>query len=243
MSSSIVPVFGVADVARTAAWYADALGFDVVPLAPSVDGAVRIVRDEASLVLRTGEPSAAEREEWRAYFRVTAVDALFDAVRAKAEVVSAPTDTAHHDRECELLDCDGRRIAFGEWEERRDDAVTLYGVAPVLHVDDVQRSLAWWRDALGFVVHPFPDVPPFRIAVCDKGPYEVILKHVDGAVEPTPAPGVWDAWVPLTQEGIGNLWERLRGGARVVRELGGEGALSFEVADADGHVLCFAGVA
>ena len=48
---------------------------------------------------------------------------------------------------------------------------------PLLRVADVARSAAWYREALGFEVDPFPARPPFEFAILRRGPAEIMLRR------------------------------------------------------------------
>ena len=61
-------------------------------------------------------------------------------------------------------------------------------LTPNLIVADVERSLAFYRDVLGFTVEQtVPDAPPLAFAIVRSGPVEVYLNAPGPAVEEYPA--------------------------------------------------------
>ena len=64
----------------------------------------------------------------------------------------------------------------------------LTSLVPNLIVADVDRSLAFYRDVLGFTAEQtVPDVPPLVFAILRSGPVEVYLNAPGPAVEEYPA--------------------------------------------------------
>lgn len=122
---------------------------------------------------------------------------------------------------------------------------TLGHVAPFFIVRDVMRSIAFYRDRLGFeVTFLGPDDDPY-FAIVKRDGVRLMLKAITPEVSPTPNPtrhswARWDAYIytpdpdaladELTsrdvsfREPLGDNSDQLRG---------------FEVADADGYVLYF----
>ena len=112
---------------------------------------------------------------------------------------------------------------------------------PLLRVADVARSMAWYRDVLGFEVDPFPERPPYEFAILRRGPVEVMLRR---ASEGRP-PGWrgWDVYVRLS-DGLRELHAWLEPQGVVTRHLQRMfyGDAEFDVRDPDGYVLCFSQV-
>lgn len=129
---AVVPHFRVPDVARTAAYYRDLLGFEIAgywdgdqvhqdPGRPAVFGIVR--RDQVSIHLNRTDPpdmlASPPDGAYDVYFDVTGIDALAEDLRARgADVIDGPVDRVYQRRELVVRDCHGRILAFGEQKTR-----------------------------------------------------------------------------------------------------------------------------
>ena len=111
---------------------------------------------------------------------------------------------------------------------------------PVLRSPDVARSMAWYREMLGFSGDPFPPAPPHAFALLRLGSVELMLRHGPGSVRPTPRPYDWDAYLRFEGPRFRELHRLLGARGVVFRELErmGYGTAEFEVIDPDGHTLC-----
>lgn len=123
-----VPQFAVADVVRTAEYYRDVLGFQIlgywdgerVSLETSPSPVFGIVkRDQIEVFfnraegvpIRTGQAAGVQA----AYFRVTRVDLLAAELRVRgAEILDGPEDRSYGQRELVVRDCNGSILTFGE---------------------------------------------------------------------------------------------------------------------------------
>jgi len=123
-----VPQFTVPDVAQTAEYYRDFLGFKIssfwngerAGLATDPPPLFGIVwRDQIQVFfnrsdqsdVRTGRAEGA----YDAYFRVTGLDALAAELRARgADIIDGPEDRVYGQRELVVRDCNGLVLAFGE---------------------------------------------------------------------------------------------------------------------------------
>jgi catechol 2,3-dioxygenase-like lactoylglutathione lyase family enzyme len=123
-----VPQFTVPDLASTARYYRDVLGFEI---AGYWDGE-RVTHDEASRpvfgIVKRGEVqlflNQADRPEVRrdraegaydVYFHVRGVDALAAELLARgARILDGPEDRVYGQRELVIEDCNGMVLAFGE---------------------------------------------------------------------------------------------------------------------------------
>ena len=116
-------------------------------------------------------------------------------------------------------------------------------IAPVLVVRDVESSVAYYCDRLGFdVVGTFGE--PLEMAFVGRGGVQVMLQDAEG--KPTPGPNstyksvAWDAlfWV---SDARGLFEEFRRRGAEIRTEPHKTfyGHTEVEATDPDGHVLCF----
>ncbi|MBV9241417.1 MAG: bleomycin resistance protein [Acidobacteria bacterium] len=119
---SIAPTFVVADVVRTAEYYRDVLGFEL--LGYFLDPPVFAMAQRGRVEIHFGKSSTGEticNETVRkglgtdAYIFVSDIVALFDELTAKgATIVDGPTERPYGRTEIEVLDCDGHKLVFGE---------------------------------------------------------------------------------------------------------------------------------
>jgi uncharacterized glyoxalase superfamily protein PhnB len=118
------PVFQVGDVAATMRWYEENLGFEAFPFPSNPPHAFCImVRDAIEIMLQRvdgHETLDVYRERpggvWHAYLRVEGVDALYQQVRARPDVVLVEPlrRQPYGDTEFVLADPDGHIIVFSE---------------------------------------------------------------------------------------------------------------------------------
>ena len=111
----VAPVFPVADVQRSVAYYRDALLFDVsFEWADSDDEPVRYA------ILQNGDTEvhlaqAKTVREATAYFFVDTIAGYYEALKDKgANITSEIQDCPWEMREFEVTDPDGHRLTFGE---------------------------------------------------------------------------------------------------------------------------------
>lgn len=117
---------------------------------------------------------------------------------------------------------------------------TIHSAVPVLRVADVARTIAWYRDVLGFTADPFPAEPPFVFAILVHGRTEIMVRHAPG-FRRDPAVKGWDVYLRLRGGNIRELFASLQGRAVIARRLERMpyGNAEFEVEDPDGYRLCF----
>lgn len=120
-------------------------------------------------------------------------------------------------------------------------------LTPNLVVSDVARSLAFYRDLLGFeVMMNVPDAPPFVFAGLQAGSVEIFLNLAETVYEeyPTfknqPIGGTLTLFMEVT--GIEAEYARLAPQVRVVMPLETKwyGMTEFAFLDPDGYVITFA---
>lgn len=111
---------------------------------------------------------------------------------------------------------------------------------PVLRVADVGRSVAWYRDVLGFAADPFPAAPPYQFAILRHGPVELMLRCDEGALRRSPKPYDWDVYLRLEETPFREVHAKLHAAGLVTRRLERMfyGLAEFELTDPDGHVIC-----
>jgi uncharacterized glyoxalase superfamily protein PhnB len=120
-------------------------------------------------------------------------------------------------------------------------------LTPNLIVADVERSLAFYRDILGFTVETtVPDASPYVFAILRSGPVAVYLNAPGPALEEYPVlkdrriGGTLTLFILVT--GIQAAYESLKARVHVVMPLQKKwyGTTEFACTDPDGYVITFA---
>jgi catechol 2,3-dioxygenase-like lactoylglutathione lyase family enzyme len=120
--NSAVPTFWVSDVARTARWYVEHLGFSIAGTFPKQEPYVyaSVQRDAAEIMLLSlsgyEKPDlSAQRPEglWDAYLRMSGVAAFYETVRGEAFVQMPLKQQRYGDWEFEVRDPNGYVLVFG----------------------------------------------------------------------------------------------------------------------------------
>jgi len=123
----------------------------------------------------------------------------------------------------------------------------LKKLTPNLIVSDVERSIAFYRDVLGFDPGmTVPDAAPFVFASVLSGPIEIFFNAPEPAFAEYPAfkdrpiGGTLTLYIEVTE--IDRLHESLDGRATVVMPLEKRwyGVTEFAIVDPDGYVITFA---
>jgi len=117
-----VPVLRVANVARSAAWYQEVLGFSGDSVGSPVDPSFASVgRDGVELMLQkvrrdVGEPRSARKAGggWDVYLRVSDAQASRESIRKKLLDVGPMVAREYGCQEFEVSDPDGHVIVLGE---------------------------------------------------------------------------------------------------------------------------------
>jgi catechol 2,3-dioxygenase-like lactoylglutathione lyase family enzyme len=119
---SAVPTFLAADVAATARWYAEHLGFRIAGHVPDREPYVyaSLQRDEAEIMLLSlpdyRKPDLSSLRPsglWDAYFRLAGVGSLYEGVRGKSFVKMPLRKQRYGDWEFEVFDPNGYVLTFG----------------------------------------------------------------------------------------------------------------------------------
>jgi predicted enzyme related to lactoylglutathione lyase len=114
--------FLVSDVGTTARWYRDVLGFEfnTSPDAEPFEWA-SVRRDNVEIMLQRSDGyQKADLDPlrpggvWNAYFYVTGVDDLFEAIKDRVDVRRPPANQPYQLREFEIADPNGYVLVFGE---------------------------------------------------------------------------------------------------------------------------------
>jgi catechol 2,3-dioxygenase-like lactoylglutathione lyase family enzyme len=123
----------------------------------------------------------------------------------------------------------------------------LTKLTPNLIVSDVGRSLAFYRDVLGFSVGPtVPEAPPFVFAIVQSGPVEVFLNAPEPAIAEYPAfkdrpiGGTLTLFIEVVD--IARAHESLKDRVKIVMPLEHKwyGVTEFAFEDPDGYLITFA---
>ena len=121
--NNIAPILVSSEVRRTAEYYRDVLGFELVEHYENPEPFATLYRDTVEIVVvqavRGRIESNAERygTGYDAYLdtdQVAGVDLLYNELRGKgAHIVAAPATTPYGSYEFALEDIDGRRVGIG----------------------------------------------------------------------------------------------------------------------------------
>jgi len=121
---------------------------------------------------------------------------------------------------------------------------------PVLQVADVDESLRWYVDVLGFTPDPFPEKPPYSFAILRRDEAEIMLQctHGRGSANSARAPDpvfVWTIYLRVDGTGILDVAADVEKRARILRgpERMFYGLVEFEICDPDGYRVCVGGEA
>ncbi len=111
------------------------------------------------------------------------------------------------------------------------------GAIAVLGVADVERSVAWYGQVLGFEAQCFPQQPPYVFAILTRDRAEVMLQRVAPNASGPVDPKVWSLYLRLSGAELLQLHARVASSTQVLvgpwRKPYGDA--EFEIADPDGH--------
>ena len=114
-------------------------------------------------------------------------------------------------------------------------------IAPTFLVPDVSAAGDWYRSALGFEAHFFPQSPPYVFASLCRDGAEIMLLSQPGfrKLEVSRPGGVWDAYIRI--RGLREFYESVRAKIPISSELTKRpyGDSEFEVRDPNGYTLVF----
>jgi lactoylglutathione lyase len=120
-------------------------------------------------------------------------------------------------------------------------------LTPNLLVNNVERSLAFYVDTLGFERGmTVPDASPFAFASVVGGPVEIFLNDAATAVKEYPAfagkPIGATGTLYIEVDGVDALHDRLQAAVRIVMPIATQfyGMREFAIADPDGYLITFA---
>jgi uncharacterized glyoxalase superfamily protein PhnB len=129
--------------------------------------------------------------------------------------------------------------------------MNLTDVTPNIVVADIDRSITFYRDVLGFsIVATVPDAAPFVFAWVQRGGVSVFLNAQSGVDVPElaarPIGGTATLFLMVEAEtpaaGVDALFEQISHQAKVVMPLKDQfyGMREFGIEDPDGYILFFA---
>jgi len=123
----------------------------------------------------------------------------------------------------------------------------LTGLTPNIFTSNIDRSLVFYRDVLGFsVTTTVPEAAPFVFVWLQRDGVNVFLNDLDTARKEAPdaafAAGQSGVSLFIHMEGIAELWEQLKTHVRVLMPLKDQwyGMTEFTIADPDGYIVTFA---
>jgi len=182
--------------------------------------------------------------------RTTALDLHHGIARFAWKAVDANGAALVGGIDLAFLSADGSKIDrilgfFGRLKPM--PAEVFERACPVLQVVDVERSVRWYQDVLGFVGDPFPPTPPHAFAILRSDGAEVMLQRADASATRLPRPPdpefLWSVYLRVSSADIlpvaattANKTPLLRG-----PELMAYGMVEFELSDPDGYRICVGG--
>jgi uncharacterized glyoxalase superfamily protein PhnB len=140
MSARCVPMIHVPDVGATVEWYRS-VGFDVVQTygegGEALSFAVLSFGGSQIMFNAGGPASSQERRDIDLYAYTEHVDAMYERLKSRVNVVESPHDTFYGMREVTIRDVNGFWVTFGETSA---GALLMRGVAEA-DADMVSRAL------------------------------------------------------------------------------------------------------
>ncbi len=124
----------------------------------------------------------------------------------------------------------------------------LTGVTPNLFTENLHRSVAFYRDVLGFaVVMTVPDAAPFVFCWLQRDDVNLFVNDIATAKKELPdvpslVVGRSGVSIFVHMNGIAELWDAVKDRAPVVQALKDQwyGMTEFGVLDPDGYIVTFA---
>jgi uncharacterized glyoxalase superfamily protein PhnB len=122
----------------------------------------------------------------------------------------------------------------------------LRSATPVFLVDDIEKTMRWYKGTLDFEADPFPEGPPHAFCILRKDEVTIFLQQLAGYQKPDlyhqRKGGVWSVY--LHTQGIEELYDALRNNpdVTVIQPLHRQPyhQTEFEIRDPNGYALVFA---
>lgn len=115
-------------------------------------------------------------------------------------------------------------------------------IIPVLRVADLARSVAWYRDHLGFTVDALPGGDAADSCILRRDGTELMLRRIAPGSPTVLRTYEWDVYIRLSGGELTQLLDHARRTTPLVRgpEIMPAGQVEFELEDPDGHRVCVA---
>ena len=234
----VMRFLGIAEAARSIAFYRDVLGFEV----QDRDGGIEAIHGPARIRFGAEDYAPGEWEHPRppgsaiVFFQTNDVAALHSAIRARCGAVSGLEKVNGIKMQVfEIRDPDGHTLWFGESYDRPHEPAPppmMQNALPELPFDDVTAAVAYYRDVLGFHINYQQDdlgvmhrdrITVLLIARTDRhkgiGSFEVYVEDADALYAELAAKGAH-----LQGEPVSRPW----------------GLRDFQVLDLEGNRITFA---
>jgi catechol 2,3-dioxygenase-like lactoylglutathione lyase family enzyme len=130
--------------------------------------------------------------------------------------------------------------------------VSVYQSAvPVLQVANVETSLRWYVEVLGFTPFPFPKTPPYSFAMLRRDGAEIMLQAADESSPASPSKRAadpefwWSVYLRISGTEVLDVAAAVEKKTKLLRgpEQMSYGLVEFEVCDPDGYRVCVGGQA
>jgi catechol 2,3-dioxygenase-like lactoylglutathione lyase family enzyme len=123
------------------------------------------------------------------------------------------------------------------------DAIFRFSV-PVLRVRDVDATIAWYRNHLGFSAESFPERGAREFAILERDGVQLLVRRGESGHRSSVAGhSGWDLYIWADGVDLAQLEAEFTAIAAVARPLSSMGSsmAELEVRDPDGYVLCIGG--
>jgi catechol 2,3-dioxygenase-like lactoylglutathione lyase family enzyme len=118
---------------------------------------------------------------------------------------------------------------------------------PVLQVANVETSLRWYVDVLGFTANTFPKDPPYSFAILRRDGAEIMLQCSDEGLAESSRKSdpefLWSVYLRVAGTAVLEVAAAVEKKAQVLRgpERMFYGLVEFEICDPDGYRICVGG--
>lgn len=131
-------------------------------------------------------------------------------------------------------------MSRGSMRMSDENPMKIASAVPVLEVNNVEASMDWYREMLGFQATSFPEAPPYSFAILLHGETELMLQRATEIKARNPQPYRWNVYLRFSGGQLRTLYQTLTSRGVVSRRLERMfyGLAEFEITDPDGYVLC-----